>query len=115
MLFDLKNEAPETIPNFKGGEGDFIAKIHFDGKNKIIHGTLPPKATIGRHTHDFDSEIIYILSGSGSVLDDDELVPLETGQCHYCPQGHSHSLINDSEDDLVFFAVVPMAVGQSEV
>ena len=29
------------------------------------------------------------------------------GQCHYCPKGHSHGLINDSGADLVFFAVVP--------
>lgn len=108
MIFDLKNETPEVLPNFKGGEGDFIAKIHFDGVNKILHGTLPPGATIGRHTHETDSEIIYILSGSGTVLDDDALLPLEAGDCHYCPKGHTHSLINNSEKDLVFFAVVPV-------
>ena len=112
MIYDLKNEAPEVIPNFKGGQREFIAKIHTDGVNKIIHGTLPPQATIGRHTHETDSEIIYILSGHGSVLDDNELLPLEAGQCHYCPQGHTHSLINDSEEDLVFFAVVPTAPQQ---
>lgn len=108
MIFDLKNEATETIPNFKGGEGEFIAKIHFDGMNKIIHGTLPPKSTIGRHTHEGDSEIIYILSGRGSVEDDGEVIGIEAGQCHYCPKGHTHSLINNSDEDLVFFAVVPV-------
>ncbi len=108
MLFDLKNEVPETLPRFKDGEGEFIAKIHFDGLNKIIHGTLPPGSTIGAHTHENDSEIIYILSGRGSVLDDGALMPLEAGDCHYCPKGHTHSLINDSENDLVFFAVVPV-------
>lgn len=109
MIYDLPNETPEILPGFKGGEGDFIAKIHFDGKNKILHGTLPPHATIGRHTHETDSEIIYILSGRGAVLDDDELLPLTAGQCHYCPQGHAHSLMNTGEEDLVFFAVVPVA------
>ena len=29
------------------------------------------------------------------------------GQCHYCPKGHAHSLINDGPEDLTFFAVVP--------
>ena len=110
MIIDFKNEAPEVLPNFKGGEGDFIAKIHFDGKNKILHGTLPPHATIGLHTHEADSEIIYILRGRGAVLDDGALLPLEAGQCQYCPNGHSHSLINNSEEDLVFFAVVPVAI-----
>lgn len=32
---------------------------------------------------------------------------IEAGQAHYCPEGHEHSLINDTESDLVFFAVVP--------
>ncbi len=108
MLFDLKNETPEVLPNFKGGEKEFIAKIHFDGLNKIIHGTLPPGATIGKHTHKGDSEIIYILSGTGEVFYDGDIIPLEAGQCHYCPKGHTHSLINNSEADLVFFAVVPV-------
>ena len=109
MTLDYKDIPVQIKPRFKGGEGNFIAAIHFDGLNKLIHGTLPPQATIGRHTHEEDSEIIFILSGHGSVLDDDELLPLEAGQCHYCPQGHSHSLINDSTEELVFFAVVPKA------
>lgn len=108
MIFDLKNEAAEAIPNFKGGEGEFIAKIHFDGMNKIIHGTLEPGSTIGRHTHEGDSEIIYILSGSGTVEDYGRLVGIEAGQCHYCPKGHTHSLKNNGTENLVFFAVVPV-------
>ena len=50
MVYDLINETPEVLPHFKGGEGEFIAAIHFDGLNKILRGTLPPGATIGRHT-----------------------------------------------------------------
>ncbi len=29
------------------------------------------------------------------------------GGCHYCPKGHSHSLVNNGTEDVVFFAVVP--------
>ena len=32
---------------------------------------------------------------------------LKAGDCHYCPKGHAHSLINNSEQDLIFYAVVP--------
>ena len=108
MLYHIKDETPEVLPRFKGGEGNFIAAIHFDGLNKLIHGPLPPQATIGRHTHEGDSEIIYILSGRGEVEDDGTLLPLQAGDCHYCPKGHTHSLINNSDEDLVFFAVVPV-------
>ena len=107
MIFDLKNEAPKDIPNFKGGEKFFRAKIHDDGVNKIIHGTLVPGATIGEHTHEDDSEIIYFLSGHGYMIFDGEKESVEAGMCHYCPKGHTHCMINDSGDDLVFFAVVP--------
>lgn len=108
MIYDIKNEQPEILEHFKGGEKYFSAIIHDDGMNKILHGTLVPGATIGEHIHDTGSEIIYILSGHGSVLFDGEKLPVSEGQCHYCPKGHRHSLINDSDSDLVFFAVVPV-------
>lgn len=107
MLLDLKNEESVVIPHFKGGEKEISAKMHFDGVNRILHGTLAPGATIGYHLHEINSEIIYFLSGRGTMLYDDERYPVEAGQCHYCPKGHSHSMINDSDADLVFFAVVP--------
>ena len=66
-----------------------------------------PGASIGLHTHQGNSEIIYILSGAGKVLCDGAYEPLSAGSCHYCPKGHAHSLINDSDGELAFFAVVP--------
>ena len=61
MVFDLKNEEAVTIDNFKGGEKYISAKMHFDGKNRILHGVLVSGATIGLHTHETNSEIIYFL------------------------------------------------------
>lgn len=107
MILDFKNAEPTNFPNFKGGEKYLSAKMNFDGKNRILHGTLIPGATIGLHTHETNSEIIYILSGQGKVLYDGEEFEISEGMVHYCPKGHSHSLINNSKDDLVFFAVVP--------
>ena len=72
-----------------------------------MRGLLAPGSSIGLHTHEGNSEMIYILSGTGKVLYDGEYEPLAPGDCHYCPMGHAHSLINDSNGDLVFFAVVP--------
>ena len=36
-----------------------------------------------------------------------EYIPLKEGDVHYCPEGCEHSLINDSEEDLLFFGIVP--------
>ena len=42
--------------------------MNIDKNNKILLGTLEPGASIGLHTHETNSEIIYILSGKGKVL-----------------------------------------------
>ena len=107
MIIDFNNEQATVISNFKGGEKSISAKMHFDSANRILHGVLESGASIGLHTHETNSEIIYFLSGRGKVLYDGKYETVEQGMCHYCPKGHSHSLINDSEKDLVFFAVVP--------
>lgn len=107
MIIDFKNTEPTVIPNFKGGEKSISAKMYFDGMNRILHGSLESGASIGIHTHETNSETIYILKGKGVVLYDGEYEQLEEGMCHYCPKGHTHSLINNSDSELVFFAVVP--------
>ena len=107
MLIDFKNIAEEIIPNMRGGEKEVAVKAFNDGSNKIMRGKLIPGASIGLHTHETNSETLYILEGNGKVLYEGEYIPLPTGSCHYCPKGKSHSLINDSDADLHFFAIVP--------
>ena len=51
---------------------------------------------------------VGLIPGGTYVLYDDGCEPLEAGSCHYCPKGHSHSLMNDSDGNLEFFAVVPV-------
>ena len=97
----------QVLKQFRGGEGELRARMYTDAHNKIMRSILPAGSSVGLHTHEGDSEIIYILSGKGKVLCDGEYEPLAAGDCHYCPSGHSHSLINDSDGDLTFFAVVP--------
>lgn len=107
MILDFKRMEGTVIPNFKGGEKQITSKMYADEKNRIMVNRLIPGATVGLHTHEGSSETIYILEGSGKVLYDGEELRIEAGQVHYCPEGHEHSLINDTESDLVFFAVVP--------
>ena len=107
MLIDFSQMEETVIPNFLGGEGALRAKMRVDELGKILHGVLEPGSTIGLHTHETSSEIIYILAGSGRVLYDGGDESLSAGSCHYCPKGHAHSLINDGGELLEFFAVVP--------
>ena len=107
MLIDFDKLEPTVIPHMRGGEKEARLRMYNDSLNKVMRGRLVPGATIGMHTHETSSEIIYILSGTGRVLCDGVYEPLAAGSCHYCPKGHAHSLINDSQGALTFFAVVP--------
>lgn len=106
MIIDFSAIAEEQLPHFKGGELYTAARMHFDGANRIMQGRLVPGASIGLHTHDTSSEIIFITSGHGHVLYDGRRLEVHEGLCHYCPKGHTHSLINDSDGELCFLAVV---------
>lgn len=107
MMINFNEMEEKRLPNFKGGEKMFCPKMFDDGKNKIMLGRLEPGASIGLHTHENDCEIVYFLEGQGKMLYDGGEERVSAGLCHYCPKGHTHSLINDSDADLIFFAVVP--------
>ncbi len=106
MIIDYCKIEEKSISDFKGGEKIFNVKMFTDENNKIMMGRLEPGASIGLHTHSGNSEIILIQEGKGKVLYNGEYLPLKAGDVHYCPIGQEHSLINDSNEDLKFFAVV---------
>lgn len=107
MKIDFNLIAETAMPNFKGGEGVTRMRTQNDGLNKIMYGRLDVGCTIGYHTHDGNSEIIYITRGTARCLYDGGEELLAPGQCHYCPRGHSHGLINASDSEpLEYFAVV---------
>ena len=107
MKINFNNITRETKPNFKGGEKEYNVKMFSDTMNKIMDGLLVHGASIGVHTHETSSEIIFITSGSGKAIYDGTEERLSAGDCHYCPKGHTHTLINDGTEDLRFLAVVP--------
>ena len=49
---------------------------------------------------------MYFLSGTGVCLDDGAEVPVGPGLCHYCPRGHSHSVVNTGTEPLVILGIV---------
>ena len=114
MIIDFNKIDLSVHPNFKGGDKEFKTNMFFDGTNRIFKGMLEPGASIGIHTHDDSCEVIFILEGSGTITEKEpdssiEIVnPVSSGDCLYCPKGHTHSLRNTSaEGDLIFYAVVP--------
>lgn len=107
MIIDFDAIKEETIMNFKGGEGELDTRNFVDSKCKIMMSSLKPGASSGYHTHEGNCEIVYIISGKGHFNYDGNVEPFQAGTVHYCPMGHSHSMHNDGDADLVYFAIVP--------
>ena len=107
MIIDFNGIEEEALMNFKGGEGELDTRNYVDGKNKIMMSRLKPGASSGYHAHVGNSEIVYIISGTGHFIYDGASEPFSAGSVHYCPMGHSHSMHNDGTADVVYFAIVP--------
>ncbi len=99
-------DVEKAFPAFKGGEKQYDARMFFDGTNRIMQGRLVPGASIGLHTHADGCEVMFVTEGRGYVMYDGQRIDLQAGDCHYCPKGHTHTLINDGGCDLKILAVV---------
>ncbi len=107
MILDFDAMETQTLEHFKGGEKALLAQMYADEHNRIMRGRIVPGASVGLHTHEGSSEILFVLEGSAKVLYDGKEERVCAGQCHYCPEGHSHTVINDTDTDVVMYAVVP--------
>ena len=95
------------IDNFKNGEKYIEANMYVDTDNRIMKGKLIKGASIGVHTHDVSSEIVFIISGVATFICEGKTEIVKPGEAHYCKKGESHTLINKYDEDLIFYAVVP--------
>jgi len=102
----------KVVSNLRGGVGD-ITMINFmdeqeaRGAGRMFAKLIvDPGNSIGLHTNEENMEAYYILSGKGVVSDDGKEVTLEPGDCHICPDGHSHSMKNVGDVPLEFIAIV---------
>ena len=106
MLIEFPKVDEVMEHHFKGGEKDTGMKRVSFGDSRVMIIRLEPGASIGEHTHSDNCEVFYFLSGSGKCLYDGQWEPVAAGNAHYCPKGHSHSLVNTGDEDLVLFATV---------
>lgn len=106
MIIDFQHVEKQAYPNFKGGENTvFLKRIEIDNI-KYIEGVIPTGASIGLHMHVGETETIRILEGNANLLYEGVEYKLAAGNVHFCDNGRSHSLSNESEEDLVFFAII---------
>ena len=101
-------EIPEqAMRNFKGGDGITWVKMYSDGQNRMLMARILPGSSIGEHTHETNSEILHVLSGTARIIMDGQIEYVQAGQTHYCPKGHTHMTEPFGVAELRFLAVVP--------
>ena len=106
MLIDFNNICEKIFNNYRNGQKDTTLKIFSDNQVRIMLGKLESGASIGLHTHEDNSEVVFILQGQCIEFINGIEEHLKLGMCHYCPKGSSHTLINDGDDELIFYAMV---------
>ena len=87
----------KEVANFKGGEGVINSARFDDDMIAIIHNIMPAGSSVGFHTHEGTSEVIYVLAGSGFIEEDGERKPIKPGDVNYCAEGCSHAVIAGDE------------------
>ena len=106
MLINFNSQEEQIFENMNGGSGRVHAKMFMNSSGKVIISRLEPGASIGLHTQNNGNDINFIVSGNGKVVCDGIEEILTAGNCHYCPKGSSHSIINAGTEDLVLYTVV---------
>ena len=107
MILDLMEIPEKAMPNFKGGEGMAWVRMFNDDLNRILMLRIQPGCSIGLHTHETNSEIMHVLSGTARVVMDGQIEYVYAGQTHYCPKGHTHMTEPYGMQEVVVLAVVP--------
>jgi mannose-6-phosphate isomerase-like protein (cupin superfamily) len=96
----------------RGGIGD-IELTHLVNENILGQSsrlfsvnTIRPGDSIGNHPHHGEKEIYVFLEGQAMVTDDDKQELVFPGDVMVTPDGHSHSVTNTGDVDLVFIALI---------
>ena len=78
------------------------------------HVTLKPGAwSSQRHWHEEEDELVVMLAGEVTLVDDNGRTPLRPGDVAVFPKGerNGHHLINESNEDCVFVAIGRVPTG----
>ena len=112
-MFHLKHNMPVEIKsNLRGGVGDLQFRHLFSGEelggraDLFAVVTLQPGQSIGEHPHAGNGEAYLVLTGAVTVTEDGESRVLNPGDAEFCADGHTHSILNHTDEDATFLALI---------
>ncbi len=101
-----------NVKNAQGGDGevtfyDWLLPEEAKGHGRVFSKlVIPPGASIGYHAHEGEFEAYLVVSGEATVDDNGSQVVLHEGDMHMCVDGEGHGTRNNSDKDLVLWALI---------
>lgn len=75
---------------------------------------IPPgKTAFPYHSHSAQWEFYHVVSGTGSVRHEGGATAIEPGDAFIFKPGEAHTLVNDGNEDLVYYCVADNPIGES--
>ena len=101
---------PDALPTMSFEWGvikPLVATANTDAPDmSLMHVVLLPGMGHDRHNHPDSDEILYILSGHGEqMVDDESTFPVGPGQTVFIPKGAFHATVNTGWEPLVLLAI----------
>jgi mannose-6-phosphate isomerase-like protein (cupin superfamily) len=112
MIIKKDDRAKSLRPKLKDGQGvinifDLTTDESRPEKLRLCSEfVLKPDESIGSHAHIGETEIYYVLSGEGSVLDNGEFRKLHPGDTAITDGESPHSIKNDGYEELRFIGII---------
>ncbi len=106
MKFVTKDEGKKYIP--AGHDESVFSRSLFKGDGDMdVHVTTFPKgAGMKEEVHPQDAHIFYVLDGTVSVLQNNEVLKkLQKDDAVYIPAGEYHEIRNETEKDASFIVI----------
>jgi oxalate decarboxylase/phosphoglucose isomerase-like protein (cupin superfamily) len=98
---------PNTLPTMGFDWGVIKPLVAGDSPNvSLMHVVLQPGQGHERHNHPDADEILYVLSGTGDqMVDDEQTFAVRAGHTVWIPQGAFHSTQNTGWEPMALLAI----------
>ncbi len=84
---------------------DFRRVIATGPHSQLVTMSIPPKEDIGSEVHPGTDQMLFIVSGAGKAIVNNESVEVTGNDVVFVPAGSRHNLINIGVEDLRLFTV----------
>ena len=102
----------EVVKAMRDGPGE-VAKTSFASKEEMLGNArmfanlhFEPGCGIGKHDHNDEIEIFYVDKGELTYYEDDQEYIIKQGDIAILESGHSHSVINKSNQPADLIAII---------